>query len=46
MYIRMPFFFLYYEVHAVSVSLDYLFICYVYKISLVAPVCLKVINPV
>lgn len=45
MYISMPFF-LYYEVHVVSVSLDYLFVCYVHKISLADPVCLRVINPV
>ena len=44
MYISRPF--LYYEVHAVSVLLGYLFICYVYKISLVDPVCLRVVKPV
>ena len=43
MYISMSF--LHYDVHVVYVSLDYLFIN-VYKLSLVAAVCLKMINPV
>jgi hypothetical protein len=44
MYINMLF--LYYQVHVDSVSLEYSFICYVYQLSLIAPVRLKMTNPV